>query len=748
MWLKWLPWRYLVRALAARQGFIDPISLLSALERFSSPSEVSEPIELLRAGVAFHARGLINTKAIQHNLDWVWPYWVERQFNPHDVSFIPRAFSITHVNLTHRNWTAAGLPRCDAYALVDPRGLVTPHFDGWSLDFWVIDATGRTLLPSRADAAEQGLDTREQLLITTRVRAEGIEILSRVRVEERGGEPWLCIEVRAESRVAASCIVAIRPYNPEGISFIRKIEMDEQGVWCVNGSDRLHLSPQSGRALFSSYREGDVAHRLALAGAGRGSVACEVGLATAAAVYSIEPEGTARVSIEAPLYEQIPRGRGLPRAWSGATAPQCRLAVPDARFVELYDQAAAVVRLLTPHDAFPGSFTYKRFWFRDAAFMLHALLCIGGVDEVRAALLRFFPRQLNNGYFRSQEGEWDSNGQVLWMVRRFYELSGEPELSAERLEAISRGARWIAAKRSRKAPPECAGLLPPGFSAEHFGPNDYYYWDDLWSAAGLRAAAWLLRRGGQERASERAAAEAEDLLRCTTASMDRARSLNIYEAIPAAPYRRMDAGAIGVLAAIYPLQLLPPAHPGLRATEQFLHERCLLRGAFFQDMVHSGVNAYLTLHLAQALLAAGDARFESLVSAVRGLASPCGQWPEAIHPLTGGGCMGDGQHGWAAAEWLMMMRSMFLREEGETLILASGVFPDWLEHPGELEFGPTLTRWGAVSVQLRSTREEVAVSWQGAWRGPAPEIEVRVPGYPAVRQPGAAAVRLPRRQNG
>jgi len=32
---------------------------------------VAEPIELLRAGVVFHARGLINARVIQHNLDWV-----------------------------------------------------------------------------------------------------------------------------------------------------------------------------------------------------------------------------------------------------------------------------------------------------------------------------------------------------------------------------------------------------------------------------------------------------------------------------------------------------------------------------------------------------------------------------------------------------------------------------------------------------------------------------------------------------
>ena len=51
--------------------------------------------------------------------------------------FIPRAFSITHVNLTHRNWTAIGVPDRDFLPIVDPRGLVTPLWDGWSLDGWI-----------------------------------------------------------------------------------------------------------------------------------------------------------------------------------------------------------------------------------------------------------------------------------------------------------------------------------------------------------------------------------------------------------------------------------------------------------------------------------------------------------------------------------------------------------------------------------------------------------------------------------
>ena len=80
----WLPWKYIIRVAARSHGFLDPITLLAQLSKFSQPSEVAEPIELLRAGVIFHARGLINSRVVQHNLDWVWPYWIEKQFDPTD----------------------------------------------------------------------------------------------------------------------------------------------------------------------------------------------------------------------------------------------------------------------------------------------------------------------------------------------------------------------------------------------------------------------------------------------------------------------------------------------------------------------------------------------------------------------------------------------------------------------------------------------------------------------------------------
>ena len=55
-WLKWLPWRFFIRRIARAHGFLDPVALLARLHRFAQPSEVGEPVELLRAGMVFHAR--------------------------------------------------------------------------------------------------------------------------------------------------------------------------------------------------------------------------------------------------------------------------------------------------------------------------------------------------------------------------------------------------------------------------------------------------------------------------------------------------------------------------------------------------------------------------------------------------------------------------------------------------------------------------------------------------------------------
>ncbi len=744
---QWIPWKFLVKRTARAYGIIDPVNLMAQVRRFSQPSEVQEPIELLRAGIQFHARGLINTKAIQHNLDWVWPFWVERQFNPKDVSFIPRAFSFSHVNLTHRNWTAVGQPFAPLYPIVDPRGLVTPLFDGWSIDCWIIPENGEPLLPSRLEEAEQMWDIRENPTVRTRCLQDGRRMISAARVEVCDGTPCLVLTAKAESPDPAWLAIALRPYNPEGIQFIEKIEYEDQEAgpgWIVDEKIHIHLSEVPERLRFSNYEEGDVLHRLGGDHAfRRHSVECDVGMATSAAIYSVAGDGIREVSLRVPLTGEEVRSRFTAqpppssKTWSSALSGAAELEIPDPKIRFLYDAALRSLILLSAKDVVPGPYTYRRFWFRDACFMLNGILAVNLTERAERILSTFPARQRRSGYFRSQTGEWDSNGQTLWIIDRYQQLTGD-RLGKEWLDAVVSGAEWIKRKRIRNGdglPHD--GLLPPGFSAEHFGPNDYYYWDDFWGVAGLKSAARLVSIFGSERGSLQILKEALDFERSIFKSISTIPDKRCRGGIPAAPYRRMDAGAIGSLVADYPLRLTPAGYPRIMKTAEFLMEFCFQQGGFFQDMIHSGINAYLTLDIAQTLLRSGDPRYRDLIRTVADFASPTGQWPEAIHPLTRGGCMGDGHHGWAAAEWVVMIRNLFVREEDEGLIFGSGIFPEWLEASAnereeadgrQVCFGPTPTPYGPVSLFIERENGSLFLKVSATWREEPPSMSAKVPG--------------------
>lgn len=755
MWLKWLPWRFIVRKVARDQGFIDPIAILSKFQNFAQPSDVMAPRELLREGVVLHARGLMNSQAIQHNLDWIWPFWAERQFDPGSESFIPRAFSLTQINLTHRNWTAVGVPGHDEFPIVDPHGLLTPYYDGWSIDAWIITNGPHSLIPSRLPRVSQKLSMDDNLAVITHSDCEGLSLTSKAQMLAREDSYYCQMtltglsriepgEAKRESILAKTghvkswLVVSLRPCNPEGVSFIHDIELLEgRRGWRVNKKSEIYFDKPADQYEFSYYRHGDVYSRLP-SQEDKTKVSCKVGMATAAALFELKPNETREVVVQIPFRKKEKNVSVLlPSAcaqWEESLKDHCELKIPDPRFKFLYDAALRTVILHSPQEVYPGPYTYRRFWFRDAAFILYAMLCTGLVQRVKKALDGFPSKQTKAGYFLSQEGEWDSNGEALWILRKFSEMTRTPP-SPECLRTINQGGLWISRKRLAKEPfSPHAGLLPAGFSAEHLGPNDYYYWDDFWGVAGLEAAGYLENLYGNKERAKHFKAEAKEFLESIHESLLQAAKRLGTEAMPASPYRRLDSGAIGSLAAGYPLQLFSGNDPRLTETVKYLLEKCFIDEGFFHDMTHSGINPYLTLHAAQVLLRAQDRRYFELMKGIAQLATPTGQWPEAIHPITKGGCMGDGQHVWAAAEWIVMIRNCFVREEEQEskIILCSGIPEEWLNQEQELSFGPSLTVFGRVSVLIQPQRDQIIVSWKGEWFDDVPSIEIILSGFSAV----------------
>lgn len=548
--------------------------------------------------------------------------------------------------------------------------------------------------------------------------------------------------------------VSLRPYNPLMFSPIGALRHEraprgEGSMFRVNGKPALLLPQAPHRVTLSNRWQGDSLR------AGRSGDAARLdsdsGVISASAEYhwTLEPGETRRLaSLGVIARRAFSAQAAFPLPWkrTGGPASTARVPTPEELAVRRDDEVARLraagergLRIDIPHEellrAFravknrlhvfddgdrftPGSFLYHGHWFRDAAFIALAFDQMGFGARVAGKMEAGLRRQDRRGFFRSQNGEWDSNGQALWTMVGHVQRGGDPGLLARAWPALRRGARWIdrmrRKTRGRGAAPGAEGaraphhgLMPAGFSAEHFGPNDHYYWDNLWSLAGLEKLAWAARLLGRAREEARLRALIADFRADVDASMDAAFRRAGGEGLPCSPYRDMDSAAVGNLVGLSPLAVVRPGAEWVPGTVEHLARNYLRDGLFLQKIIHTGLNPYLSAQLARALLVRQDPRAYTVLEGLLRHGGPTRAWPEAIHPRTGGGCMGDGDHGWAAAEFLNLIRDFLVREEDGALLLCSGVPAGWFAAGSPLSVDDAPTLHGAVSFRVfRETRDQ------------------------------------------
>ena len=741
----------------------DIVRYLSTFQRLGETVEVELPGELLPVGARTVFRAVRTRAAAQLGVDWVWPYWLDRQLDPRSPAFVPRGHLPVLTNLTNRNWTMVGNVGSRREAIVDPRGLVTPWYDGWSLDWWV-GADDRWHLPSQESGVRQRL-LGNAPVVETVVRVPGGEVAQRVyavtAVPGGGGDgaaagggsqaELVVVELENRSPVPVVVALAVRPYNPEGLAVVERVGLHHRTV-TVDGRPALLLPRPPARIAASTFHAGDSVNVVTAGRAGAEfpeGLRCEVGLAQAAFLYPLPHTATIRAAM--PLSPErrtrrrrlarrrvermpelpavLPSSAAVVRSWATHGRRGMQLSLPPGRLADAVEANRRYLLLFHDGDEVtPGAFTYHRFWFRDAAYMLAALGRYGFHAEVSEVLRSYPRRQRLDGFFFSQRQEWDANGAALWALAEHWRLTGDQELVGELAPAVSRGVRWIERKRHarRRRDPAVAGLMPASISAEHLGPFDFYYWDDFWSLRGLKDGAALLRVAGRPEAAAKAEEWAAGLEADVRKSLALVAERQGSPAIPAGPGRHFDPGAIGSLVACSPLGLLGADDPAIAATAEAIRQRFVVERAFFQGISHTGLGTYLTLQLAEVEMRAGDRRAMERLGWLLEAATPTFTWPEAIHPQLGGGCMGDGHHGWAAAEFLSFVRNLVVREEGEDLVLF-GMLPDaWVGQAVEAHDAPT--HHGDLSVALRWHGERPALLWELRPRVPGARVRLRAPG--------------------
>jgi len=782
----------LVKFLAAR-FHIPP----DALDYFFASSHIGRgaetalpyPAELISMGARLFTRGWLNNKFFPTNRDWILPYWAERQFDPTDPGFIPRGLNIHTINYTHRDWTMIGNPQRKREAIVDPRGWVTPWFDGWSLDVW-LEVDDKLFAPSRlADSEiEQSLRENLPIVVTTfragdwRVRLESfcIEQDAREFVVEQ-----ISVENLSHAQQHATLYLAVRPLNPEGVGLVNDIVIAsgaKQSPYTtailINRAPGVFL-PQPDAVACSDFDGGDVALVLPKLN-GKTRAHCDAGLATAVAAYHIELGANENKTItalmpmereeldedESPNYKlPITNYKSDLRSetisiWREQMARGMRVRLPDEQLQNAFDANKAFLLLLHDGESItPGPWLYHQFWFRDAAYMLNALDKLGYHDESQQVIERFGRRLQKDGYMRATEGEWDSNGAAIWSMVEHARLSGDKNLLSGNYWGLLRMASWINSKRQKSKDKSQKsdrvphyGLLPPGPSAEHLGPSDYFYWDDFWGLAGLRDATQVAEWLQQTEDAKKLRANYESFRADVDASLVVAAQRLGRAAMPASPYRRLDAGMIANLAALYPLRLFDAHDPRIVDTIAALQEVAWMEDAYFSHVGHSALGTYLSLHVAQCLLFQRNPDAWKIINWVMRHASPTFTWAEGIHPITRCGGMGDGHHGWALADFLLVVRNVLLFEENDHLVITPIMPEDWTTEMNVIKVEDAATYFGKVSYTIAFGERTATLVINGNWRDDSCKyIEWNLP-FP-LREAGADAgnaeivgntVRIPR----
>jgi len=731
---------------------------MSSFMKLTGTTTGGFPTELLPLGASMWSGFILTPFAQQQMEGWVLPFWLRRQILPSSESFVPHGHSFLYSNMTHRNWTGVGLPGFPNEGTVDPKGLVTPWPFGPSVDVWVLKE-GELYCPSDIDGVSQRL-VDDLPLVETSFDVCGLKCTLTTFVAPIDDMPVVLSAARlansTEEPLRASLVISTRPYNNESIRAVNELSYDPSSrTFTADGSLLLYVATEPDRVLLSDYAHGDVALQLGETAGGRlpdGTVAVQepFGLATGAAVFEleVEPGSSATVCFACPLSAGVhpELDTMLPvddapgivsgkleeqrRRWSDISSSGTRVSFPEERYQKAFDINKTFLLLMYDGQSItPGVSTYHMMWFRDAAYLVPALERLGHPEMARRILLTYPDQQTRKGFFRSHNGEWDSCGQAMWTLVNHYRMTGDSDFLRDVYPSLMKGARWIDSMRRTDLPMDDPrhGLLPEGISAEHFGISDCYYWDDLWSAGGLRAAALAARDLGFERDARYTGSLADEILRDLESSWETVARRLGRKVMPIAPYRDVDSASIGALAAVYPLDLIEPEEEIIAGTVEELVARCFYRDTHYHGVMHCGINPYLSMHVAQYYLRRRDPYalkiFESLID----MATETYTFPEAINPLTGGGSFGDGHDGWSAGDIFNFTRNLLVMEERDKLVLIPVGKEEWFAAGERIEVKGAPTYFGVVSYLVESEGEYVEFTLPGNLERPPATVELNVP---------------------
>ncbi len=649
--------------------------------------EIEVPAEIKEIEALIFSRGRLNVQFFRGRSNlYVVPSWVKEMLSVNSPGVISLGHNSSLINSNYRDWVAFGGIDCESEGTVTSKGLVVPLIDGYGILSGSLINNAPNYITRDGTSSQELLSGSLPIVINNwKIKKKNYQQI--VFGGKSGKSEIGVMTFKKTENDNTKLLLSIRPFNQEGVSLINSITYrpKDQAI-LINKELAFKIIQEPEKIAVANYQnEGDSAVKLLKIAKDVDQneellINCSIGLANMTLMF---PENTSEIEIFFRMNKKPiaapPTLEKIKNTWTEKLSLGLSLKTGNHEIDRLFSASVTNLLLLVdPNNITPGPTEYHRFWCRDAAFLINALDKLGYHKYAEEALVQFIQRQRSDGFFYSHEGEFDSNGEGIWVLAEHAKFTKDYSWLEKTFDSIYKAAVCII--NTRKQPKVdlpsgkmdlVKGLLPPGFSAEHLGPCDYFYWDNFWGVAGLREAANCAKTI-KHKSLELLQSEYESYLSDLMLSIDQLHS--DYGYLPVGPFRELDSAIIANLCAYHPTKIFNSSSEILMNTTNAIYKNFTHKGGFFHEVAWNCYGTYLTMHLAQAYHEANDEEkvTEILEWLVKHKTCAMG-WAEGISPQTMRGGMGDSPHGWASADWIHLLRNMFANETKDgSLKLLSG----------------------------------------------------------------------------
>jgi len=415
--------------------------------------------------------------------------------------------------------------------------------------------------------------------------------------------------------------------------------------------------------------------------------------------------------------------------WQGALADAAHIQVPCKKASEALLAAHVCQLIASDHgEVHGGEGFYDEFYIRDGAYQVMELEEAGLWDAARNAVEFYCKRQRPDGRFESQAGQFDANGQAVWVLWQYYKITNDRQWLEKVYPQMRRAVDWTMTAR-RQAPTDSpfAGVLPNAIAdGEHLWDGNYHIVGyDFWNLRGMLCtadAARILGRTG----------EAEELM----------NEAKLYRAAIDAAWKRTGLAHFppswetvgthwGNTETLWPTELFDRDDP--RVAALIKHVREDFGGGYIEGTIQwlgrpGAIHPYMGAYTTMADLVRGNHEqvvedfYWYLLHSTAAHAFPEGiyyerryAWSETIPHVTG------------ACNYALMLRHMLVHEQGDELHLLKAVPDWWLDDGREIRVKDAPTHFGVMNMTVRGTANGVRVELDPPTRQPPTRIVMHLP---------------------